>query len=68
MVKMYKGIWPVAPTPFHDDGTLDLEGMKRVLDFMIDGKYADAFKKEVGPPNKHVLKSETMDFDNLYLF
>ena len=36
MVKMYKGIWPVAPTPFHDDGTLDLEGMKRVLDFMID--------------------------------
>ncbi|PSL21084.1 MULTISPECIES: dihydrodipicolinate synthase family protein [Roseobacteraceae] len=36
MAKMYKGIWPVAPTPFHDDGTLDLEGMKRVLDFMID--------------------------------
>jgi 4-hydroxy-tetrahydrodipicolinate synthase len=32
----YTGIWPVAPTPFHDDGTLDLEGMKRVLDLMID--------------------------------
>jgi len=46
-------------------GDGDLEPM---LDFMIDGKYADAFKKEVGPPNKHVLKSETMDFDNLYLF
>ena len=32
----YTGIWPVAPTPFLDDGTLDLEGMKRVLDLMID--------------------------------
>jgi 2-keto-3-deoxy-L-arabinonate dehydratase len=32
----YSGIWPVAPTPFHDDGTLDLEGMKRVLDCLID--------------------------------
>lgn len=32
----YSGIWPVAPTPFNDDGTLDLEGMKRVLDLMID--------------------------------
>ncbi len=33
---VYTGIWPVAPTPFNDDGTLDLEGMKRVLDLMID--------------------------------
>ncbi|NVK02201.1 MAG: dihydrodipicolinate synthase family protein [Oceanospirillaceae bacterium] len=33
---IYTGIWPVAPTPFNDDGTLDLEGMKRVLDLMID--------------------------------
>ncbi len=32
----YTGIWPVAPTPFRDDGTLDLEGMKRVLDCLID--------------------------------
>lgn len=32
----YSGIWPVAPTPFHEDGTLDLEGMKRVLDCLID--------------------------------
>ena len=32
----YTGIWPVAPTPFHDDGTPDLEGMKRVLDCLID--------------------------------
>lgn len=35
-MRPYSGIWPVAPTPFHDDGTLDLEGMKRVLDLMID--------------------------------
>jgi 2-keto-3-deoxy-L-arabinonate dehydratase len=32
----YTGVWPVAPTPFNDDGSLDLEGMKRVLDLMID--------------------------------
>jgi 2-keto-3-deoxy-L-arabinonate dehydratase len=32
----YSGIWPVAPTPFHDDGSLDHDGMCRVLDCMID--------------------------------
>ncbi|MCV6574434.1 MAG: dihydrodipicolinate synthase family protein [Cohaesibacter sp.] len=32
----YTGIWPVAPTAFHEDGSLDLEGMKRVLDCLID--------------------------------
>lgn len=32
----YTGVWPVAPTPFHENGDLDLEGMKRVLDCMID--------------------------------
>ena len=30
------GILPVAPTPFHADGTVDEEGMRRVLDCMID--------------------------------
>lgn len=30
------GILPVAPTPFHDDGRVDEEGMRRVLDCMID--------------------------------
>ncbi|SMX42961.1 dihydrodipicolinate synthase family protein [Actibacterium lipolyticum] len=30
------GILPVAPTPFHADGTIDPEGMRRVLDCMID--------------------------------
>lgn len=32
----WSGIWPVAPTPFHEDGTLDLDGMRRVLDCLID--------------------------------
>jgi|TARA_B110000467_G_C18337946_1_gene500035 2-keto-3-deoxy-L-arabinonate dehydratase len=32
----YKGIWPVAPTSFHDDGTIDCDGMRRILDCMID--------------------------------
>ena len=33
---VYKGIWPVAPTPFSADGVVDYEGMIRVLDCMID--------------------------------
>ena len=36
MTHTYEGIWPVAPTAFNPDGTLDLEGMKRVLDLMVD--------------------------------
>ncbi|MEM6383953.1 MAG: dihydrodipicolinate synthase family protein [Pseudomonadota bacterium] len=32
----YSGIWPVAPTPFHDDGTVDYDGMRRVIDCMVD--------------------------------
>ncbi|NDW06875.1 dihydrodipicolinate synthase family protein [Jiella pacifica] len=32
----YTGAWPVAPTPFNDDGTLDLPGMRRVLDCIAD--------------------------------
>ncbi len=30
------GILPVAPTPFLDDGRIDEEGMRRVIDCMID--------------------------------
>jgi len=36
MKQLYSGIWPVAPTPFKADGSLDLEGMRRVLDCLID--------------------------------
>ncbi len=34
--KPFFGIWPVAPTPFNPDGIVDLDGMRRVLDCMID--------------------------------
>lgn len=30
------GIYPIAPTPFTEGGDLDLDGMRRVLDCMID--------------------------------
>lgn len=32
----YKGVYPVVPTIFKDDGSLDLEGQRRCVDFMID--------------------------------
>lgn len=32
----YEGIWPVAPTPFTDAGQVDRDGMRRVLDCMVD--------------------------------
>ena len=32
----WEGIWPVAPTPFDADGRVDIAGMGRVLDCMID--------------------------------
>lgn len=35
-MKPYSGIWPVAPTAFHPNGTLDEGGNRRVLDCMID--------------------------------
>jgi 2-keto-3-deoxy-L-arabinonate dehydratase len=33
---VYRGLFPVAPTPFTEAGDLDLEGQRRVLDCMID--------------------------------
>src|SRR5262245_8307416 len=32
----YRGVFPVAPTPFNDAGELDLASQKRCIDFMID--------------------------------
>lgn len=32
----YRGVFPVVPTIFDDDGRLDLAGQKRCIDFMID--------------------------------
>lgn len=34
--KLYQGVFPVVPTTFHEDGTLDLPSQKRCVDFMID--------------------------------
>lgn len=31
-----RGVMPIAPTPFHANGDLDIEGMKRVIDCMVD--------------------------------
>ena len=32
----FRGVFPVAPTPFTEDGALDLQSQKRCIDFMID--------------------------------
>lgn len=32
----YAGVFPIAPTPFTGSGDLDLDGMRRVLDCMVD--------------------------------
>lgn len=32
----YTGIFPVVPTIFSDEGSLDLDGQRRAVDFMID--------------------------------
>src|SRR5258705_11429823 len=34
--RRYQGVFPVVPTTFKDDGSLDLESQKRCVDFMID--------------------------------
>ena len=35
-VARYRGVFPVVPTIFNEDGTLDIAGQKRCVDFMID--------------------------------
>ncbi len=36
LTKPYAGVFPIAPTPFAENGDLHLEGQRRVLDCMID--------------------------------
>ena len=36
MAEPYRGVFPIAPTPFTDRGEVDLPGQRRVLDCMID--------------------------------
>ena len=56
----YKGIWPVAPTPFQADGSLDLDGMKRVIDFLIDAG-VDGFCILANYSEQFVLSDEERD-------
>ena len=35
-LKSYRGVFPVAPTIFDEQGGLDVEGQRRAIDFMID--------------------------------
>ncbi len=32
----YRGVFPVAPTVFDENGALDIDGQRRAIDFMID--------------------------------
>lgn len=34
----YAGVFPIAPTTFGEDGNLDLESQRRVMDFLVDAK------------------------------
>ena len=36
MMPRWTGVYPIAPTPFSDDGDVDIDGQRRVLDCMID--------------------------------
>lgn len=36
MTEPYNGVLPIAPTIFHENGDLDLEGNRRVMDLMVD--------------------------------
>jgi len=38
MTAAYAGVFPIAPTPFTKSGEIDLDGMRRVLDCMVDQK------------------------------
>jgi 2-keto-3-deoxy-L-arabinonate dehydratase len=35
-ITVYRGVFPIAPTPFHQDESIDEDGQRRVIDFMID--------------------------------
>jgi 2-keto-3-deoxy-L-arabinonate dehydratase len=36
MPSHYRGVFPIAPTPFTGTGELDLDGQRRILDCMVD--------------------------------
>jgi dihydrodipicolinate synthase/N-acetylneuraminate lyase len=64
----YRGVFPVAPTIFRDNGDLDLDGQRRCLDFMIDAgasgicilaNYSEQFA--LGDDEREVLITEVLD-------
>ena len=42
MAQSYRGTWPVAPTPFTDNGELDTEGMRRLLNPALKDKLTES--------------------------
>jgi 4-hydroxy-tetrahydrodipicolinate synthase len=34
---VFEGVYSVLPTPFHDDGSLDMDSMRRVVDLFVAG-------------------------------
>src|SRR4051794_35515108 len=35
-IRMYSGVFPIAPTTFDENGALDLISQRRAVDFLID--------------------------------
>lgn len=55
-----KGVFPIAPTPFFDDGAIDFDGMKRVIDCIVD-QGADAVCALANFSEQFVLSDEERD-------
>ena len=62
------GVLPVAPTVFHDDESLDLDGQRRVTDFLVDAgsagicvlaNYSEQFS--LTDDERHAVLETTMD-------
>ena len=47
MQRRYKGVFPVVPTTFHDDGSLDLESQKRCLDSVRSDPFTQFLQERV---------------------
>jgi dihydrodipicolinate synthase/N-acetylneuraminate lyase len=59
-VEPFTGVFPIAPTPFADSGDLDLEGMRRVLDCMVD-QGVDGICKLANYSEQFLLSDEERD-------
>lgn len=35
-MKQFSGVYPIAVTPFHDDGSVDYESQERLVDFLLE--------------------------------